>query len=113
MKKFSRTIAAGLSAATALSLAACYPPNQQDSDIKVETGSTFTGMAPAQKEAEANHAEGADATEELDPSGHDMTGMETKTIEVLEITETAVVGADQEAVAVATPVATETVIVQN
>ena len=45
MKKFSHSLVLG--AVVALTLTACYPPNQVDSDIKVDTGSTFTGKATA------------------------------------------------------------------
>ena len=54
MKKFSRFAAAGLVFTVGLSLAACHPPNQQDSDSKVENASTFTGEAPMQKDAETS-----------------------------------------------------------
>ena len=54
MKKFSRFAATGLVFTAGLSLAACHPPNQQDSDSKVENASTFTGEAPMQKDAETS-----------------------------------------------------------
>ena len=54
MKKFSRYAAAGLVFTAGLSLAACHPPNQQDSDYKVENASTFTGEAPMQKDADTS-----------------------------------------------------------
>lgn len=46
MKKFTRFAAAGLAVTAGLTLAACHPPSQQDSDEKVETAATFEGEAP-------------------------------------------------------------------
>ncbi|MGX1739140.1 hypothetical protein ACWIB8_08260 [Corynebacterium flavescens] len=47
MKKFSRIATAGLVFAAGLSLAACHPPNQQDSTSeKIDNASTYTGTAP-------------------------------------------------------------------
>ncbi|MCT1427607.1 thiamine biosynthesis protein X [Corynebacterium tuberculostearicum] len=64
MKKFSRYAAAGLVFTAGLSLAACHPPNQQDSDSKVENASTFTGEAPMQKDAETSSSAPNPAVEE-------------------------------------------------
>lgn len=53
--KFSRTAAAGLTCITALSLTACHPPHQKDSDVKtVDNASTYTGkvaLAPESSSA--------------------------------------------------------------
>lgn len=46
MKKFTRFAAAGLVFSAGLTLAACHPPNQQDSSEKVDTGASFAGEAP-------------------------------------------------------------------
>ena len=46
MKKFTRFAAAGLVFSAGLSLAACHPPNQKDSEEKIDTGATYTGEAP-------------------------------------------------------------------
>ncbi|ERS54611.1 MULTISPECIES: hypothetical protein [unclassified Corynebacterium] len=55
MKKFSRFATAGLVFSAGLSLAACHPPNQQDSESgKIDNASTFTGEAPAQKDADTS-----------------------------------------------------------
>ena len=67
MKKFSRFAAAGLVFTAGLSLAACHPPNQQDSDSKVENGSTFTGEAPMQKDAETSSSAPETVIEEEAP----------------------------------------------
>ncbi|MBS5997853.1 thiamine biosynthesis protein X, partial [Corynebacterium sp.] len=50
-----------------LSLAACHPPNQQDSDSKVENASTFTGEAPMQKDAETSSSAPETVVEEEAP----------------------------------------------
>ncbi|MDY3127113.1 MAG: hypothetical protein SOW59_03140 [Corynebacterium sp.] len=42
MKKFSRTTVFGLTALASLALAACSPPGEVDSDVKVDNASTFT-----------------------------------------------------------------------
>lgn len=47
MQKFSRSLTIGLVAVAAATLTACHPPSQQDSDVKVDNASTFTGEAPA------------------------------------------------------------------
>ena len=67
MKKFSRFAAAGLVFTAGLSLAACHPPNQQDSDSKVENASTFTGEAPMQKDAETSSSAPETVIEEEAP----------------------------------------------
>ena len=67
MKKFSRFAAAGLVFTTGLSLAACHPPNQQDSDSKVENASTFTGEAPMQKDTETSSSAPETVVEEEAP----------------------------------------------
>ena len=67
MKKFSRFAAAGLIFTAGLSLAACHPPNQQDSDSKVENASTFTGEAPMQKDAETSSSAPETVIEEEAP----------------------------------------------
>ena len=67
MKKFSRFAAAGLVFTAGLSLAACHPPNQQDSDSKVENASTFTGEAPMQKDAETSSSTPETVIEEEAP----------------------------------------------
>ena len=67
MKKFSRFAAAGLVFTVGLSLAACHPPNQQDSDSKVENASTFTGEAPMQKDAETSSSAPETVIEEEAP----------------------------------------------
>lgn len=67
MKKFSRFAAAGLVFTAGLSLAACHPPNQQDSDSKVENASTFTGEAPMQKDAETGSSAPETVIEEEAP----------------------------------------------
>lgn len=64
MKKFSRYAAAGLVFTTGLSLAACHPPNQQDSDSKVENASTFTGEAPMQEDTETSSSAPESVVEE-------------------------------------------------
>ena len=68
MKKFSRFAAAGLVFTAGLSLAACHPPNQQDSDSKVENASTFTGEAPMQKDAETSSSAPETVIEEEAPA---------------------------------------------
>lgn len=69
MKKFSRFATAGLVFAAGLSLAACHPPNQQDSESgKIDNASTFTGEAPAQKDAETSSSAATTETEG-DPEG--------------------------------------------
>ena len=67
MKKFSRFAATGLVFTAGLSLAACHPPNQQDSDSKVENASTFTGEAPMQKDAETSSSAPETVIEEEAP----------------------------------------------
>ena len=67
MKKFSRFAATGLVFTAGLSLAACHPPNQQDSDSKVENASTFTGEAPMQKDAETSSSTPETVVEEEAP----------------------------------------------
>lgn len=49
MQKLSRALLIG--AAVSLTLTACHPPHQQDSDVKVPNASTFTGQSPVEKEA--------------------------------------------------------------
>lgn len=57
MKKFSRLTTAGLVIISGLSLAACHPPNEQDSEsAKIDNASTFTGEAPSQRDAESSSA---------------------------------------------------------
>ncbi|MFS0462445.1 hypothetical protein ACL1B6_02195 [Corynebacterium striatum] len=52
MKKFSRFATAGLVFAAGLSLAACHPPNQQDSTSeKIDNASTYTSKAPKPAES--------------------------------------------------------------
>lgn len=67
MKKFSRFAAAGLVFTAGLSLAACHPPNQQDSDSKVENASTFTGEAPMQKDVETSSSAPETVIEKVAP----------------------------------------------
>ena len=67
MKKFSRYAAAGLVFTAGLSLAACHPPNQQDSDSKVENASTFTGEAPMQKDADTSSSAPESVVQEQQP----------------------------------------------
>ena len=67
MKKFSRFAAAGLVFTAGLSLAACHPPNQQDSDSKVENASSFTVEAPMQKDAETSSSAPETVIEEEAP----------------------------------------------
>ncbi|WP_293820368.1 thiamine biosynthesis protein X [uncultured Corynebacterium sp.] len=64
MKKFSRYAAAGLVFTAGLSLAACHPPNEQDSDSKVENASTFTGEAPMQEDTETSSSAPESVVEE-------------------------------------------------
>ncbi|MEK0145615.1 thiamine biosynthesis protein X [Corynebacterium yonathiae] len=64
MKKFSRYAAAGLVFTAGLSLAACHPPNEQDSDSKVENASTFTGEAPIQEDTETSSSAPESVVEE-------------------------------------------------
>ncbi|MBK4144760.1 thiamine biosynthesis protein X [Corynebacterium macginleyi] len=57
MKKFSRFAIAGLVITAGLSLAACHPPNEQDSKSgKIDNASTFTGEAPSHGTAESSSA---------------------------------------------------------
>ncbi|WP_293770856.1 thiamine biosynthesis protein X [uncultured Corynebacterium sp.] len=56
MKKYSRSLTLGMGVVVALTLTACHPPHQKDSDTKVENASTFTGVAPAQAEHSATAA---------------------------------------------------------
>lgn len=57
MKKFSRTMTAGLGAVAALALAACSPPHEQPSDVKIDNANTYTGEAQSGSEEESS-AEG-------------------------------------------------------
>ncbi|MDO5507322.1 MAG: hypothetical protein Q4F64_03195 [Corynebacterium casei] len=72
MKKFSRISALGVTAAAAFALAACHPPSQVDSDVKIDNASTFENQnTPAASEsateepsAEAGASEEPAATDE-------------------------------------------------
>lgn len=61
MKKFSRTLTLGMGVVVALTLTACHPPHQKDSDTKIDNASTFTGEAPAQAEYSSTAAASAAA----------------------------------------------------
>ena len=87
MKKFSRFATAGLVFAAGLSLAACHPPNQQDSTSeKIDNASTYTGKAPkpaesgSQSEASATQAPEAEATG-AEATGAEATGAEAASSE--------------------------------
>ncbi|WP_311518087.1 hypothetical protein [uncultured Corynebacterium sp.] len=82
MKKFSRFATAGLVFAAGLSLAACHPPNQQDSTSeKIDNASTYTGKAP--KPAESGSQSEASATQapEAEATGAEATGAEAASSE--------------------------------
>lgn len=82
MKKFSRFATAGLVFAAGLSLAACHPPNQQDSTSeKIDNASTYTGKAP--KPAESGSQSEASATQapEAEATGAEATGTEAASSE--------------------------------
>ena len=57
MKKFSRISALGVTAAAAFAIAACSPPSQADSDIKIDTGSTFENHNTPVSSASASTSE--------------------------------------------------------
>ncbi|MGV0419906.1 hypothetical protein ACUY24_02010 [Corynebacterium simulans] len=80
MKKFSRFATAGLVFAAGLSLAACHPPNQQDSTSeKIDNASTYTGKAP--KPAESGSQSEASATQAPEATGAEATGAEAASSE--------------------------------
>ncbi|QPK79873.1 hypothetical protein G7Y31_04035 [Corynebacterium lizhenjunii] len=64
MKKLSRTLTAGLGIAAALTLSACHPPHQQDSDLKVDTAGTFSAITPTSAAPSADAAEPTTVTSE-------------------------------------------------
>lgn len=72
MKKFSRTLTAGLGIAAAMALSACHPPHENPSSTKTDNASTFTGTAPAGKAhastAATTAVEGGESTEAAESS---------------------------------------------
>ncbi|KKO79293.1 hypothetical protein WU85_02740 [Corynebacterium striatum] len=68
MKKFSRFATAGLVFAAGLSLAACHPPNEQDSTSeKIDNASTYTGKAPKPAESTSS-SEASESTAANNPA---------------------------------------------
>lgn len=77
MKKFSRFATAGLVFAAGLSLAACHPPNQQDSTSeKIDNASTYTGKAPKPAESSSQSEASATQAPEAEATGAEATGAE-------------------------------------
>ncbi|MDY5839561.1 MAG: hypothetical protein SPJ78_02380 [Corynebacterium camporealensis] len=77
MKKFPRFATASLVFAAGLTLAACHPPNQQDSNAeKVDNASTFTGTAPAVAENAESQDTGAATNEAGEPQILEVTPTE-------------------------------------
>lgn len=80
MKKFSRFATAGLVFAAGLSLAACHPPNQQDSTSeKIDNASTYTGKAPKPAES-ASSSEASETAAANSPAASESTAADPNVV---------------------------------
>lgn len=71
MKKFSRISALGVTAAAAFAIAACSPPSEVDSDVKIDTGSTFENHNTPEASASASEEPSAEAAASEEPTATD------------------------------------------
>ena len=89
MTNYRKFAVTGVSAA-ALALAACTPPNENPSDQKVETGSTFEAPRTSESNSTETTETGVAGTTATDGTGTDGTGQSVQT------TETVIGGSDSE-----------------
>ena len=67
MKKFSRISALGVTAAAAFAIAACTPPGEVDSDVKIDNASTYEN----QTSTAGSSSESTSANPSAEPSATD------------------------------------------
>lgn len=89
MTNYRKFAVTGVSAA-ALALAACTPPNENPSDQKVETGSTFEAPRTSESNSTETTETGVAGTTATDGTGTDGSGQSVQT------TETVIGGSDSE-----------------